>query len=215
MEHNFWHDKWEKNQIGFHQKDINPFLIEFLPTLIQAEAINSPTVFVPLCGKTLDIGWILSKGYEVVACELVESAVIELFSSLDVNPEIIQLDNHKKYSVQSLTVYVGDIFQLDAELLGPVDFTYDRAAFVAMPESMRDDYVVQVVKLTKAAPQLLITYDYDQELIQGPPFSHSKNSIHDSYQEYFALDLLTEVDADGGVRGVPAKEHIWYLKPNT
>ena len=63
MEHDFWHDRWESNRIGFHESAPNPLLTEHFPAL---SVPNSGRVFVPLCGKTLDIGWLLSQGQRVV-----------------------------------------------------------------------------------------------------------------------------------------------------
>lgn len=46
------------------------------------------TVFVPLCGKSLDIGYLASLGYRVVGVELSELAVEQLFRSLGITPQV-------------------------------------------------------------------------------------------------------------------------------
>mgnify|MGYP003529788041 CR=1 FL=1 len=52
MHHDFWHERWQTGQIGFHQSAVHPFLARWWPTLgIRADA----RVYVPLCGKSLDI----------------------------------------------------------------------------------------------------------------------------------------------------------------
>lgn len=60
METSFWHRRWLNNEIGFHQSEVNPFLLEHFSAL---QLPPGRRVFVPLCGKTLDIGRLLSQGY--------------------------------------------------------------------------------------------------------------------------------------------------------
>ena len=44
----FWHERWEANQLGFHQDEVNPQLVRYWPQLsLGTEA----AVFVPLCGN--------------------------------------------------------------------------------------------------------------------------------------------------------------------
>ncbi|MES1986553.1 MAG: thiopurine S-methyltransferase, partial [Pseudomonadota bacterium] len=52
MKHEFWHQKWEKNEIGFHLPDANPLLVQHFPALnLKPESSPkiSPRVFLPLC----------------------------------------------------------------------------------------------------------------------------------------------------------------------
>ena len=79
MEADFWHNLWETNNTGWHLGDTNPFLLEFFS---QLELKEESRIFIPLCGKTIDIKWLLSQGYSVVGAELNENAIKELFNSL-------------------------------------------------------------------------------------------------------------------------------------
>ena len=62
MQHSFWHEKWQKQQMGWHEPEANPLLLAHIDALALSE--NS-RVFLPLCGKTLDIAWLLAQGYQV------------------------------------------------------------------------------------------------------------------------------------------------------
>lgn len=76
MQHDFWHQKWAKNEIGFHLPNANPLLVTFFSALnLKANA----RVFLPLCGKTLDIAWLLNAGYQVAGVELSQTAIDDLF----------------------------------------------------------------------------------------------------------------------------------------
>ena len=88
MEHDFWHDRWETNRIGFHEDQPNPLLVTHFPEL---SVQDGGRLFVPLCGKTLDIHWLLSRGYRVAGAELSEVAIQQLFEELGVEPAVTDL----------------------------------------------------------------------------------------------------------------------------
>lgn len=206
VEANFWINRWETNQIGFHLSAANPLLVKHFNALSLPKGSR---VFLPLCGKTLDIAWLLGQGHRVVGAELVEVAIIQLFEELGVKPEVKEVGKLKLYSAPHLDIFVGDIFNLDQKTLGKVDAVYDRAALVALPEEMRRKYTTHLKTITQQAPQLLITFEYDQSLFSGPPFSVNSEEI----QRHYAKGELIEVqDLPGGIRGqYPAKECAWKI----
>lgn len=210
MEHDFWHDRWQSGRIGFHEDEPNPLLVKHFPALSLA---NNARIFVPLCGKTLDIGWLLSKGHRVAGAELSELAIQHLFEELGVEPAVSDLGNLKRYSADSIDIFVGDIFDLTPALLGPVNAVFDRAALVALPEDMRSGYAPHVAEITGNAPQLLVTFEYDPALIDGPPFSITADEINRHYAERYAVSTLSIGDVTGGFKGVEAKERVWLLTP--
>lgn len=206
MEHNFWLDRWQTNQIGFHLPDANPLLVKHLSALQLAKGAR---VFIPLCGKTLDITWLLSQGYRVVGAELVEMAIVQLFNELGVPPNITTVGELKRYSAHNIDIFVGDIFDLTADLLGAVDATYDRAALVALPGEMRVRYMAHLKAITHRAPELLITFEYDQSLVPGPPFSVDAAEVKTHYGD---ATLLECNDLPNGLKGqYPAKEATWLV----
>ena len=210
MDENFWHQKWERNEIAFHEREANPFLAIYFRNLFLAEGSR---VFLPLCGKTLDIHWLLSHGYRVAGAELSKIAVEQLFSGLGVEPTVTTMGPLDRYSSTNIDIFVGDIFGLSRDVLGKVDAIYDRAALVALPGPMRDRYTAHLIGITDRAPQLLITYDYDQRLVDGPPFSVGHEEVRRQYQGSYDLKLLASADVKGGLKGkYAAAEHVWLLK---
>lgn len=210
MEHSFWHDRWESGRIGFHEGRPNQLLVRHFSALAVPDGGR---VFVPLCGKTLDIGWILSRGHTVVGAELSELAIRQLFEELGVDPAISDLGALKRYSATDIEIFVGDIFALSPEMLGPVDAVFDRAALVAMPDEMRADYATHIVDLTGAAPQLLVCFEYDQRLQGGPPFSIARDEVHRRYSGVYRITELARESLAGGMKGIPAWESVWLLAP--
>lgn len=211
MDANFWHQRWENNHIGFHQKQPNALLVAHFKTL---SITKDSRVFVPLCGKTLDIGWLLADGYRVAGAELSELAIQQLFAELGLEPEITIIGDIKHYRAADLDIFVGDIFNLTREMLGSVDAIFDRAALVALPENVRIRYTAHLIDITGCAPQLLITYEYDQTLMDGPPFSISTAEVNRHYDARYAIAALSSVEEKEGMKGkYTAKETVWHLKP--
>ncbi len=209
MEVSFWLEKWEKNHIAFHEGDANALLVRHVESL---SLMADSRVFLPLCGKTRDIAWLLSKGYRVIGAELSQSAIEQLFAELGVEPTVSKLAGFKRYSANDIDIFVGDIFELSAAMIGEVDAVYDRAALVALPLEMRQQYSAHLLTLVDSAPQLLISFEYDQSLLPGPPFSVSANEVKQHYQESYSVTLLESIDVPGGLKGkCPAMESIWLL----
>mgnify|MGYP000992455332 CR=1 FL=1 len=77
MDHGFWLERWRNGQIGFHNSEVNGMLLRH-----HAQLGAAARVLVPLCGKSLDMGWLAAQGHEVVGIELSawyeRAALIEL-----------------------------------------------------------------------------------------------------------------------------------------
>lgn len=189
MEAEFWHNKWEIKQTGFHLNYVHPILKRRIGLFNQQQ-----TVLVPLCGKTLDIGYLLEQGKSVIAAELSEIAISELFQQLNLTPTISAWKEGKKYQAGKLTVYVGDFFALEAQDVGEIAWVYDRAAIVALPEELRVKYAQHLMAITNKAPQLLLTLDYDQNIAGGPPFAVSGEEVTQHYNDVYSIELLEEAD---------------------
>jgi thiopurine S-methyltransferase len=203
VEHKFWHNKWDVNQIGFHLDYVHPLLKRNLELFKVSGVLKSglkirQEIFIPLCGKTLDIGYLLSQNYSIVAVELSEVAVQAVFQELslpaDDQPTISERAGGKLYQAKSLRVFVGDFFALTQADLGDVALVYDRAALVALPQAMRLDYAKHLAKITQYASQLLITLDYDQTVAGGPPFAVSNKEVEALYGETYPIKLIEEAD---------------------
>lgn len=210
MEARFWHQRWEQNETFWHQNEANPLLTAHFKKL---SVPKGGRVFLPLCGKTLDIPWLLSKGYRVAGAELSKIAIAQLFKGLKVKPKITALGKLDLYSAKNLDIFVGDIFDLSRKALGAVDAIYDRAALVALPPKMREKYTAHLMKITDKAPQLLLSFEYDQTRMEGPPFSITSYEVMQHYKKGYHLSLLKSKKVKGGLKGIcPATENVWLLK---
>lgn len=211
MDETFWHGKWQRNEIGFHEPRPNALLTDHFAALRLPAGAR---VFVPLCGKSRDIHWLLERGYRVVGSELSQIAITQLFSELGLAPRISPAGPLVRYEAGHLCVFAGNIFSLTQAELGHVDAVYDRAALIALPAPTRVAYARHLVTLTNAAPELVVSMDYDQSRKAGPPFSVDENALRQYYGDTFTLDRVAHRAIPGGLKGVcPATESVWIMKP--
>jgi thiopurine S-methyltransferase len=210
MEASYWHQKWEQKDIGFHESEANPLLIKHFAELNLPEGSR---IFLPLCGKTRDAAWLLASGYQVAGAELSELAINELFKELGLEPEISKVGQLIHYQSENIDIVAGDIFAVSAEYLGPISAIYDRAALVALPASLRKHYTSHLMNITGAVPQLLITYEYDQSLMDGPPFSVNADEVKRHYGASYQLKSAESKRVNGGLKGkAAATETAWLLQ---
>lgn len=207
MDADFWHKLWETNEIGFHNDEVNELFLKNFP---QLELKKSSRIFIPLCGKTVDIKWLLDNDYSVVGVELNENAIKELFSSLKLETAVKNVGSLTLYSAKNIDIFIGDIFELNKETLGKVDAVYDRGAIVALPTEMRKKYTSLLVNITGNAPQLIISYEYDQNLMEAPPFSVKESQLKDYYSDYYNFKLM-EVIKPKVFEKLDMSETVWTL----
>lgn len=211
MDRAYWLDRWQRNAIGFHESHANPLLVAHFASLSLPPGSR---IFVPLCGKTLDIQWLLARGHQVIGVELSEIAVRALFAALGVSPSATPVGPVSRLSAPGINVFQGDIFALSSRDLGGVHAVYDKAALIALPESMRAGYARHMERLTDRAPQLIICLNYQQRLLAGPPFSVDGAEMARLYQPAYDLRLLARAEVEGGLKGkCPATEDVWLLRP--
>jgi thiopurine S-methyltransferase len=209
MKAEFWKQKWERREIAFHEGKANYFLVKHVNQLALAK--NS-RVFVPLCGKTQDMIWLLEHGYKVIGAELSEIAVKEFFLESKLVPNVRNLGNLVHYQAENIDIYAGDIFDVTHEMLGSIQAIYDRAALVALPHAMRRAYTSHLMDISKAASQLIVSYEYDQNLVDGPPFSISEKELSAHFAEVYELQALETISVIGGLKGkADSSETAWLL----
>ncbi|MFW5970413.1 MAG: thiopurine S-methyltransferase, partial [Halofilum sp. (in: g-proteobacteria)] len=166
MHPEFWRDRWRNNEIGFHCGQVHSALERFWPQI----GAQADTVLVPLCGKTLDMRWLAAHGYAVTGVELERRAVEAFFREWGVDAhERKRADGLVALEGAGVELVVGDFFDFRPER-PPMRF-YDRAALVALPRSMRLDYLEHLGRcVTPGAEGLLIAFEYDPGEMAGPPF---------------------------------------------
>ena len=192
MHADFWLERWRDGRTHFHQTRVMPLLQKYWATL------NLPAgsrVLVPLCGKSLDMLWLAQQGMHVLGVELSQVGVELFFAENGLQPEIRHSSAGIHYSTANIEIICGDIFKLDDATLANCAGVYDRAALVALPPEMRAPYVQHVyAKLPPSYKGLLITLDYAQALMGGPPFAVPDAEVQGLYAAHSHATVIDRSD---------------------
>lgn len=200
MEPDFWRERWREGRTGFHQDQVTPMLAQYWPTLALP---SDARVFVPLAGKSNDMIWLAAQGHHVLGIELSPLAVSQFFAEHRLQPtsHVSACGTHHVVSnVQggSIELICGDVFALDAQILAACSAIFDRAAMIALPPELRARYAAHVYgQLPAACRGLLITLEYPQAEMDGPPFPVPEAEVrqgltHWTINPLQRLDVLAE-----------------------
>jgi thiopurine S-methyltransferase len=198
MHHDFWLNKWNTMEIGFHQAQINPVL----PKLWRRYMGQRQKVFVPLCGASIDMMWFLEQEIEVVGVELSEKAVAHFFQNHNLSFEVATENDFVVYKSDGITIYVGDFFKFLK--FDGIDCIYDRASLIALPADMRAKYAEKIVINLKHAHYMLLSLSFEREEL-GPPF-----------QNVFGVDEVQTVTTPATIHADQVSEvanHVFVLSP--
>ncbi|WP_227817547.1 thiopurine S-methyltransferase [Nitrogeniibacter aestuarii] len=189
QDHQDWLRMWRKGQTDdFHQAKINPLLRRFWHTLVPDPAAR---VFVPLCGKSLDLLWLAARGHEVIGVELSPVAINAFFSECGLKPDKRKRGKLTRHDSERISLLCGDFFRLEPDDLGAIDVVYDRAALTALPEALRAPYVARLRHLVP--PQctvfLVTVADVDPDAPDEVRAGGIDEDIRRLYAAHFDIDM--------------------------
>jgi len=187
----FWQQRWLNNQTGFHEGQVNEYLEKYLS---QLSLNNKASLFLPLCGKSHDIIWLTKQGYNVIGVECSELAVKAFFEENNLSANIKQHNNFTIWQANTITIYCGDFYQLESIWFDSVSAIFDRAALIALPVEQRQSYINQIIKLCPNAAVLLVSLEYQQNEMDGPPFAVSEQEINNLFKNHYNLNKLLAND---------------------
>lgn len=192
MDPEFWHERWSRDEIGFHQHDFNRHMLEFTERMGLAPGAH---LFVPLCGKSLDMIWLADQGYRVSGVEISERAVRDFFWENRLEFESVESDSAQRFRGDRIEIWCADFFALEPSSLAPVDGVYDRAALIALPPSMRGEYARRMADWTPpGAPTLLVTLEYPDDEMRCPPFSVPPAEVRQLLSPWHSIEPLHSED---------------------
>ncbi|GGK06984.1 thiopurine S-methyltransferase [Luteimonas terricola] len=192
MEPAFWHERWRDGRIGFHQPVVTPQLERHWDTLALPAG---STVFVPLCGKSLDMPWLATRGHRVLGVELSETAVRGFFEEQGLVPAQRETGYGVHHAAGPFEIIVGDAFALDHAVLAGCAGVFDRAALIALPPNLRRRYVETTwASLPDDCRGLLVTLEYPQAEMAGPPFSVEAAEVQALFAAAWSPTLVERSD---------------------
>ena len=192
MDSEFWLQRWHEGQIGFHQDRVMPLLEQHWDGLALPTASR---VLVPLAGKSLDMLWLAARGHRVLGVELSALAITQFFAEHDLHPHSHDSRYGRHHVAGNIELICGDAFELDADILADCAGVYDRAALIALPPLLRHRYVTELyARLPVCSRGLLITLEYPQAQMDGPPFNVDEPEVRSLYGPRWSVDLIERRD---------------------
>lgn len=189
MHQGYWLTKWQTADTHFNEPNPHRYLVKYFNEIATGE---NNKIFVPLCGKSIDMTWLLEHQQKVIGVELSHIPVNEFFNENKLGKHIDQTESFTIYQNPSCTIYNGNIFDLKPKHLTDINAVYDRGAFIALPpDTMRQQYIDWLKRtLPSHCKVLLITFEFDQNEMKGPPFSVTMDEIKEYFGDSFSVDLL-------------------------
>jgi len=192
MDTDFWLQRWQEGRTGWHRDAVMPLLEQHWPAL---DVPRGTRVLVPLCGRSLDMPWLASQGLRVRGVELAPLAIEQFFAEHALHPQSRSMPYGTHYLAGEIEIINVDIFEVDAAQFDECGAIYDRAALIALPPPMRERYARSVYDALPAGCRgLLITLEYPQHEMQGPPFSVEEREVHRLFGEHWDIELLERRD---------------------
>lgn len=185
-----WIHMWDISELKFHQPTVYPDLVKY-----ERYFKTNCRVLLPLCGKSLDLLYLESKGYDVHGCELVEKAAKSFFeeNSISYSKSKVEKANIFIYKGKDkkITIYQGDFLSLSASVVGKFDAVWDRAAFVAINILQRQTYAeVLYDVMNPNCKYLLNTFVLLGKDYTGPPHTVTKEDIQTIFGTFCNIEHI-------------------------
>lgn len=147
--------------------------------------------------------WLAEQGYRVSGVEINASAVEAFFEENKLTFQTTLVDNFALYTSGSIRIYCGDFFDIGSSHIPDIDAVYDRASLIALPPGMRTRYVEHLNSLLRPGTRsLLVTLDYPQQQISGPPFSVTPTEVKALYASRYDIESIHSEDCLSGEENV-------------
>ena len=204
-----WLEFWANNETDWHSDVVTQELEKYLG-LLKLE--SGDTVFIPLCGKSLDMIYMLNRGFSVIGVEVSEIGIKQFFHENGLDFTISQVGEFDLYSAKNIEIYCGDFFSLTSKHLCGVKAVFDRKSLIALDRNLRQKYVKHLNDIISLGVRiLLITLHYPTHQMSGPPFSVDKSEVESLFSMAFNYqELKSFQDIENGSK--LARSGVDYIK---
>lgn len=199
-----WQDRWDTGNIRFHNPEVHAMLLKHFDKICPSG--DGGRIFVPLCGKTLDMKWLSEQNMFVVGLDGVRLSLEQFMSEQNLNfttekiPELGEDCEVFKTADDKFHLYRGDIMDFSASIEGTFDAVWDRGSLVALRREDVPQYVKVIKSLIKPGGRCLVeVFDYDVKIMEGadikppcppPPFPMYEAELKDLYEPEFRVEFI-------------------------
>lgn len=194
-----WNKCWELGTTEWHEQDVNSSLLRHVDELVGGR--QHIRIFVPLCGKTVDLKWLADKGHTVVGVECSQLALEAFFNehSLEFTREPVNQLNGFLYKSTTLPIslYCCDIMEFPKAEEEHFDAVWDRGSLIAIKPTDIQQYIEVICSvMSDDCCYLLEVFDIDKDACTGPPQTLSDADMQELFGDKFVCRKLSAVNLD-------------------
>lgn len=196
----FWQAVWKRSSNpNFHAQQVKPHLKQLLATL---NIMPGQGIFVPFCGKSVDMLWLQQQGYCVLGVDISKEAIDDFCNENGLQYSETQKNGLLIREIKSenapLTLICGDIFKLQASDVADISVIYDRAGYIAIPKELRVKYANLLANIFPENTKMLLgLFNFENEKpFQGPPHYISEEEIQTLLSPTLQVHTFTETRAE-------------------
>jgi thiopurine S-methyltransferase len=196
MDTQYWLNRWKTGNIGFNEPHPHRFLIKYFHFL---NSSLKSKILVPLCGKSIDMIWLMQNKQTVIGVEVSDIAINQFFIENHIDYVCLRNNDLKIYKHKFGVIYNEDLFKLNAKNISDISLVYDRGCLTALrPQTIAPKYINWVKENTCSKIKiLLIVFEHNNVNATEPPFHTDSTQL----MEFFKVTLLE-------------REHISQVKPH-
>ena len=195
----YWTDRWKKGKTDWHREEVHNILFKYVDELTGGR--SNLRVFLPLCGKSVDMLWLADQGHTVVGVELAKQAIESFFTenNLTFKVESVKMTASGepaevyKCNEKNITIFCCDLYTFEEEDAGgKFDAIWDRGSLSAIvPSANGKRYTKKMHSLLAHHGNCIVeTHYYEVDRGGKPPASISDELRNELYGEDFTIKEL-------------------------
>jgi thiopurine S-methyltransferase len=188
-----WKDSWSSPDVDFHNPDLNDIFLKYNNKMLTKPGMR---IFVPLCGKAVEMKWLLDQGYKVVGLEVAPVPCKAFFEENNIPYQVKEIGAIPGEKYESLdgtcAIFCCDFFQISVDICGEFDGVWDSGGLNAMEKEDREKYI-NVIRTLMGKGCVNMTefnnFDFDTN------WSMSMTELEKCFGEGFKVEEVAKMDA--------------------
>jgi len=201
----YWKNRWNDGQTQWHKSEVHQILTTYFDKTFPSA--SETKIFVPLCGKTVDMKWFYDKKMSVVGLDGVKQSLEQFLSEQGIESSVQKvpsLGDQAEVFISSddkMHLYCADLFKFSKEIEGTFDAVWDRGSLVALNREDVKEYVKIIKSLLKPGGRCLLEiFEYDVTKVVGhpPPHPMLESEVRQLYESDCTVELLHRMETKIG-----------------
>lgn len=191
-----WKECWNTPNVAFHNPNLNELFIKYHDKMLTRPGMR---IFVPLCGKAVEMKWLVDQGHKVVGLEAAPVPCKAFFEENNIPYEIHEMKGIHGEKYESLdhnvVIYCCDFFLFSKDVCGEIDGIWDSGGLNSMDVEDRDKYIHRIRSLMgKGCVNLTEFVNFDKSIVDIT-WSMTKEELEREFGEGFTVEDITQMDA--------------------